>query len=107
MSVGKNIEGVQAFGMMGPYKPSVSSTERLRQFLLSRNLQSSYLADGNPIPPAWGIQPPGDQKLNQFYEISVKDQPTVEETGAKSQRSLFLDNGILLSNNSISLAVER
>ena len=92
MSVGKNIGGVKAFGMMGPYKPTSSSTEKLRKFLLSRNLQSSYLADGDPIPPAWGIQPPGEEKITQFYETPVKDQPTVEKIGLTPQRNLFLDN---------------
>ena len=36
MSVGLNTGGVQAFGMQGPYKPNVASTEKLRVFLLGK-----------------------------------------------------------------------
>ena len=39
MSVGLNTGGVQAFGMQGPYRPNVASTEKLRVFLLGKNLQ--------------------------------------------------------------------
>ena len=92
MSIGKNIGTIPFGGMLGPYKPNVSSTVKLRNFLLSRNLQSSYLADGNPIPPPWGVQPPGGEKLNQFYEYSVIDQKTVEEIAPPNLQSLFLDN---------------
>lgn len=92
MSIGTNTGGVKFGGMLGPYKPTVNSTAALRNFLLGRNLQSSYLADGNPIPPPWGIQPPGGERLNQFYEYSVIDQKTVEEISQPKLQSLFLDN---------------
>ena len=91
MSVGTNTGGVQAFGMMGPYKPNVASTAKLRVFLLGKNLQSSYLADGNPISPPFGIQPPGKQNTN-IYERPVIDQETVEELAPPNLTSLFLDN---------------
>ena len=92
MSIGTNTGGVQAFGMMGPYKPNVSSTKSIRTFLLGKNLQSSYLADGNPISPPFGIQPPGEQVVNQIYEQSVIDHKTVEETAEPKLKTLFLDN---------------
>ena len=92
MSIGTNTGGVQFGGMLGPYRPNVDSTKKLRNFLLSRNLQSSYLADGNPVSPPWGIQPPGGEVLNQFYEQSVIDQKTVEEIAPTTLKSLFLDN---------------
>ena len=38
---------------------SVSATERVRNFLFSRNLESSYLNDNNPTQPFFGIQEPG------------------------------------------------
>ncbi len=91
MSVGTNTGGVQAFGMMGPYKPNIASTGKLRTFLLSKNLQSSYLADGNPISPPFGVQPPGKQNTS-IYERHVIDQKTVEELAPPNLLSLFLDN---------------
>jgi len=91
MSVGLNTGGVKAFGMQGPYRPNVASTEKLRVFLLGKNLQSSYLADGNPVSPPFGIQPPGKQNTS-IYERPVVDQKTVEELAPPNLTSLFLDN---------------
>jgi len=71
---------------------TVSSTRLLREFLLSRNLESSYLHDNNPIQPFFGEQKPGGVKIQQFYDKSVIDQDTVEEGGLPQQNSLYLDN---------------
>ena len=92
MSIGTNTGGAQAFGMIGPYKPNVSSTESIRTFLLGKNLQSSYLADGNPVSPSFGIQPPGKQVVSEIHEQSVIDQKTVEEIATPKLKRLFLDN---------------
>ena len=59
---------------------------------MGKNLQSSYLADGNPIPPPFGVQQPGDETINQIYEQSVIDQQTVEESGDHWKSVSFLDN---------------
>ncbi len=91
MSVGLNTGGVQAFGMQGPYKPNVASTEKLRVFLLGKNLQSSYLSDSNPVPAPFGLQPPGKQNTS-IYEKSVIDQKTVQELAPQNQVNLFIDN---------------
>ena len=73
MSVGTNT-GIKAVGTLGSWLPTPSSTKALRTFLLGKNLQSSYLADGNPIPPPFGVQPPGDEVINQTVEQSVINQ---------------------------------
>lgn len=91
MSVGLNTGGAQAFGMQGSYKPNVASTAKLRDFLLGKNLQSSYLSDSNPIPAPFGLQQPGKQNTN-IYEQSVIDQKTVQELAPKNLVNLFLDN---------------
>ena len=71
---------------------SVSATERVRNFLFSRNLESSYLNDNNPTQPFFGIQEPGSEKLTQFYDKSVIDQETVQEGGLRQQGLRYLDN---------------
>ena len=81
LSSGKNISNV-----------TVSATRLLREFLLSRNLESSYLHDNNPIQPFFGEQEPGGTKIDKFYDKSVIDQETVQEGGLKQQGSLYLDN---------------
>ena len=81
LSSGKNVSNV-----------TVSSTRLLREFLLSRNLESSYLHDNNPIQPFFGEQKPGGIKIEQFYDKSVIDQDTVQEGGLTQQGSLYLDN---------------
>ena len=91
MAIGKNT-GVKSPGMLGLWKPTPKSTQALRTFLLGKNLQSSYLSDGNPIPPPFGVQPPGDEVINQIYEQSVIDQTTVEDSGDYWKGVSFLDN---------------
>ena len=91
MSVGKNTNIQNPYGQ-GNYVISTSSTEILRKHLLGKNLQSSYLADGNPIPPPFGVQPPGDEVYTNQTMYSVPDQPTVGEVGERPQGKLFLDN---------------
>ena len=91
MSVGTNT-GIKAPGMLGPWLPTPNATKALRTFLLGKNLQSSYLADGNPIPPPFGVQPPGEQVINQTVEQSVIDQETVEDSGEHWKDISFLDN---------------
>ena len=71
---------------------SVSATHRVRSFLFSRNLDSSYLNDNNPIQPFFGVQEPGGEKLIQFYDKSVIDQKTVQEGGLIQQGLRYLDN---------------
>jgi len=71
---------------------TVSATRLLREFLLSRNLESSYLHDNNPIQPFFGEQKPGGIKIQQLHDKSVIDQDTVQEGGVIQQSSLYLDN---------------
>lgn len=71
---------------------SISATDRVRNFLFSRNLESSYLNDNNPIQPFFGVQEPGSEKLTQFYDKSVVDQETVQEGGLRQQGLRYLDN---------------
>ena len=84
--------GVQNPYGQGDFKITISSTETLRKFLLGKNLQSSYLADGNPLPPPFGVQPPGDFSYQNLSDNFVINQKTVLETGTQFQTNLFLDN---------------
>ena len=90
MSVGENTGTQNPYGL-GNYSISTSSTEILRKFLLGKNLQSSYLAEANPIPPSFGIQSPGEKETTINF-TNIKDQKTVEEESEELQKSLFLDN---------------
>mgnify|MGYP003126385417 CR=1 FL=1 len=91
MAIPKNT-GVQNPYGQGDFKITISSTETLRKFLLGKNLQSSYLADGNPLPPPFGVQPPGDFSYQNLSDNFVINQKTVLETGTQFQTNLFLDN---------------
>ena len=91
MSIGKNT-GIKSNGTLGSWKPTPGSTESLRTFLLGKNLQSSYLSDGNPIPPPFGVQQPGNEVINQTIEQSVINQETVEDSGEYWKGVSFLDN---------------
>ena len=82
---------------------SVKSTENLRTFMLSKNLHSSYLWDGKPISPPFGVQEPGEQVYETSRMQNVPDQPTVGEvargvagvagaTVKSPLTKLFLDN---------------
>tara|TARA_R110002110_G_scaffold83761_8_gene217455 strand:- start:686 stop:3688 length:3003 start_codon:yes stop_codon:yes gene_type:complete len=84
--------GVQNPYGLGDYTISLDSTEVLRKMLLGKNLQSSYLSDGNPVTPFYGIQQPGEFSYNHLSDTAIIDQNTVQETGLKAQTSLFLDN---------------
>ena len=76
----------------GDYDISIKSTEILRKHLLGKNLRSSYLADGNPLPPPYGIQMPGKFSYQTQSDYHIIDQKTVSEVGEESQTNLFLDN---------------
>ena len=91
MAIGTNT-GVQNPYGQGDYKITLSSTETLRKFLLGKNLQSSYLADGNPLPPPFGLQKPGEFSYQNLSDNFIIDQKTVLETGTQYQTNLFLDN---------------
>ena len=91
MAIGTNT-GVQNPYGQGDYKITLSSTETLRKFLLGKNLQSSYLADGNPLPAPFGVQAPGEFSYQNLSDNFVIDQKTVLETGTHYQTNLFLDN---------------
>ena len=71
---------------------SISATDRVRSFLFSRNLDSSYLHDNNPVQPFFGVQNPGSEKLIQFHDKHVIDQKTVQEGGIEQQGLRYLDN---------------
>ena len=71
---------------------SISATDRVRNFLFSRNLDSSYLNDNNPVQPFFGVQEPGGEKLIQFHDKSVINQDTVQEGGLRQQGLRYLDN---------------
>ena len=77
---------------LGEYSVTLSSTEILRKFLLGKNLQSSYLADSNPVPPSFGIQSPGKNVYTNLSDNFIIDQETVLEGGVHQQTNLFLDN---------------
>ena len=91
MAIGTNT-GVQNPYGQGDYNITVSSTETLRKFLLGKNLQSSYLADGNPLSPPFGVQVPGEFSYQGLSDNFVIDQKTVLEIGVNYQTNLFLDN---------------
>jgi hypothetical protein len=91
MAIGTNT-GIKSAGTLGPWKPTPASTEALRIFLLGKNLQSSYLADGNPVPPPFGVQQPGNEIISQTVEQSVINQETVESSGEYWKGVSFLDN---------------
>ena len=84
--------GIQNPYGLGDYNISITSTEILRKMLLGKNLESSYLADGNPITPFYGIQKPGEFSYNYLSDTATIDQDTVQEKGVAPQISLFLDN---------------
>jgi len=73
-------------------KLSIESTENVRQFMLGKNLHSSYLWDGKPISPPFGVQQPGDQAYLASRMQNVPDQPTVSEVAESPLTKLFLDN---------------
>ena len=91
MATPNNNNSQNPYGL-GNYKISIASTEILRKFLLGKNLQSSYLADSNPITPPFGVQQPGSTDYNTLSDNFVKDQDTVQEEATKPQTNLFLDN---------------
>jgi len=65
--------GQNPYGL-GDYNITLSSTEILRKFLLGKNLQSSYLADSNPVPPSFGIQSPGKNVYTNLSDNFIIDQ---------------------------------
>ena len=71
---------------------SIESTENLRTFMLGKNLHSSYLWDGKPISPPFGVQQPGEQVYETSRMQDVPDQPTVGEVAKAPLTKLFLDN---------------
>ena len=73
-------------------KLSIESTENVRRFMLGKNLHSSYLWDGNPISPPFGVQEPGEQAYVTSIMQNVPDQPTVSEVAESPLTKLFLDN---------------
>ena len=83
--------GQNPYGL-GDYGITLSSTEILRKFLLGKNLQSSYLANSNPVPPSFGVQPPGKNVYTNLSDNFIIDQETVLEGGITQQTNLFLDN---------------
>tara|TARA_B100001094_G_scaffold332564_1_gene405204 strand:+ start:11125 stop:13998 length:2874 start_codon:yes stop_codon:yes gene_type:complete len=91
MATPNNSSSQNPYGL-GDYKISIASTEILRKFLLGKNLQSSYLADSNPITASFGIQEPGSTNYNSLSDNFIKDQETVQEKGVTLQTNLFLDN---------------
>jgi len=91
MSTGTNTGSQNPYGQ-GDYSINITSTSPIRTMLLGKNLESSYLADGNPITPFYGIQKPGDFSYTYLSDKATIDQDTVQEEGVNIQKSLFLDN---------------
>ena len=91
MAIQPNTSSQNPYGL-GDYTISTSSTAILRKFLLGKNLQSSYLADANPVPASFGIQEPGKNIYTSLSDNFIIDQNTVQEGGLTPQTTLFLDN---------------
>lgn len=91
MSTGANTGTQNPYGQ-GDYSINITSTSPIRKMLLGKNLESSYLADGNPITPFYGIQKPGETPYTYLSDKATIDQNTVQEEGVNIQTSLFLDN---------------
>ena len=94
MSVGKKT-GVQYPFAQGDFNISVASTQILRDALLDRNLDGSYLNRGNPIPPN-GDQQPGSVYIDNPQVFSVVDSPNPEDVtnlnGIPLKTTQFLEN---------------
>ena len=94
MSVGKKT-GVQYPFAQGDFNISVASTQILRDALLNRNLDGSYLNRGNPIPPN-GDQQPGSVYIDNPQVFSVVDSPNPEDVtnlnGIPLKTTQFLEN---------------
>ena len=94
MSVGKNTGVTWPWGQ-GDFDISIKSTQILRESLLARNLDGSYLNRGNPIPPN-GDQEPGSVIVDKQTWKSVKDSPLPEEVtnmnGIPLKKTQFLIN---------------
>ena len=116
MSVGKNTGITYPFSQ-GDFNISLLSTQKLREALLARNLDGSYLNRGNPIPPN-GDQEPGSVVVSSQNWVSVKDSPIPEDVtdmnGIPLKKTQFLVNkygpqtgyGNPLSVNVVNLVTE-
>ncbi len=94
MSIGRQT-GVNYPFTQGDFKISLSSTEIIRNSLLGRNLDGSYLNRGNPIPPN-GDQEPGSVTYERLNDYSVVDSPLVEDV--TNQNGILLKTVQFLSN---------
>tara|TARA_Y100000310_G_C20702881_1_gene831604 strand:- start:7960 stop:10980 length:3021 start_codon:yes stop_codon:yes gene_type:complete len=94
MSVGKK-SGIKYPFTQGDFDISVLSTKGIRDALLAKNLDGSYLNRGNPIPPN-GDQQPGSVVVGYQTWSSVKDSPLPEEVtdlnGIPLKETQFLAN---------------
>jgi hypothetical protein len=94
MSVGKNT-GISYPFTQGDFNVSILGTQRIREALLARNLDGSYLDRGNPIPPN-GAQIPGSVVVQNQNWTSVIDAPLPEEVtdlnGIPLKETQFLIN---------------
>ena len=116
MSLGKNT-GVKYPWTQGEFDISVLGTKTIRDALLARNLDGSYLNRGNPIPPN-GDQEPGSVVVASQRWVSVKDSPLPEDVtdmnGIPLKKTQFLVNkygpqtgyGNPLSVNVVNLVTE-
>ena len=94
MSIGRQT-GVNYPFTQGDFKISLSSTEIIRNSLLGRNLDGSYLNRGNPIPPN-GDQQPGSVVYDRLNSYSVVDSPFPEDV--TNQNGVLLKTVQFLSN---------
>lgn len=94
MSIGRQT-GVNYPFTQGDFKISLSSTEIIRNSLLGRNLDGSYLNRGNPIPPN-GDQQPGSVVYDRLNSYSVVDSPFPEDI--TNQNGVLLKTVQFLSN---------
>ena len=94
MSIGRQT-GVNYPFTQGDFKISLSSTEIIRNSLLGRNLDGSYLNRGNPIPPN-GDQQPGSVVYDRLNSYSVVDSPFPEDV--TNQSGVLLKTVQILSN---------
>ncbi len=94
MSIGKNTGKNYPF-TQGDFNISLLGTQRIREALLARNLDGSYLDRGNPIPPN-GDQQPGSVVVASQVWKSVTDSPLPEEVtdtnGIPLKETQFLVN---------------
>ena len=94
MPIGSNTN-IRYPASQGDFNVSFASTQMLRDFMLGKNLDGSYLNRGNPIPPN-GDQQPGSIVISDLPMRPVPEVPFPEDItgvdGVPFDETLFLTN---------------